>query len=621
MIGLHRIFILWIIALSGCCIHSANAQRLIGKADKNKVKTGEPIMLTYQLEGEIGSRFSPPELPKDAFDILSGPNQTIQMQSSGGNVTRSISYNYIISPLSPGTYAIPPAKIWLKGKEISSNILQINVEPGSTSQGGGGNQPSPAPSAINSDTEQGEIEKRLKENLIIKAETEKLTVYQGEPLIVTYRLYKRETISPSIRMSMPVFNHFWTEDIPATDKGKIGVLNGKNYEIFEIRKMLVIPQQSGTLFLPELGCETEIILKDKALRMPTLSDLLNGRFPDIGIQQIPYTVVSERVPLTVKPLPETGKPASFEGLIGKYGITAEISPSEVKTDEPVHLNITLTGIGNLKMAQAPRLSLPDGWESFEPDRKDLITGNQNGTEGSVTFEYTLAASKAGEYLLPPTEVSFFNPESGTYETMKTAAFPLKVLQGENQGSPPDTTTSTHNIFSDSIQGIKQAIENHQLWIAVLLVSLIGGIGFLYLRHKKTKPLTATIQTPKEISTPIISVETMLGNAGQLQGIAFYETLSLALKNAVKEAFLLPYASFSPEELQQKWEMYQFPHSLRQQYYYLSGLCTQAVYTPIFPTEDKNKVLNQADTWINNMKEAVAAAKPIFNYPISEEDLL
>lgn len=595
-------------------------QKFVGKTDKNQVKTGEPLIITYQLEGAIGSQFTPPDLPDAAFRVLSGPNQTMQMHASGGVVSQSVTYNLVLAPLKPGTFILPSATIRVQGKTISSNPIQVNVTPGNSGTQPQLSQPSiPVPPDADYDAAENEdLSRRLKENILLRAETDKLSVYIGEPIVITYRLYKRETISPSIRMSLPTFDGFWTEDLPASDRGKMGTLNGKNYEIFECRKMLVIPQKSGTLYLPELGIETEVVLKEKALKMPSLSDILQGRIPNIGFQNIPYLVKSEKVALQVKPLPDEGKPASFNGLVGAYGMTAELSPSSAKTGEPIHLKITLTGNGNLKMALAPVLNLPDGWEAYEPDKEDHISSNDNGTEGSITFDYTLVASKVGKYTLPKVEISFFDPEKQIYQTMTSAEFPVTITQGEITDNPNDDvgTEAKGDEKSDFFSGFSMKTL---LW--PLLIVLIGMAGYLTYKKTKNRSPKSAVETTKEAQMLKTSYKTYLTQAEKKVGKEFYENLSFALKTFIQEKLSLPSVAFSKSDLLAHWEKNRISPVLLSPYFSIMDQCNQAIYTPLFTVADTKKLFKQSKEWMEETEKAIAEAKLLPPLPINQEEEL
>lgn len=615
--------IVFLLSLFLLLIESVSGQKLIGKADKNPVRTGEPVVISYQLEGAIGSQFTPPDIPDGAFRVLSGPNQTMQMHASGGVVSQSVSYTLVLAPLKTGTFILPAASIRIKGNTISSNPVQINVTPGS-----GGNQPQLSqpsvpviPPDADFDNQDEDMSRRLKENILLRAETDKTAVYVGEPMVITYRLYKRETISPSIRMSLPTFDGFWTEDLPAADRGKMGTLNGKNYEVFECRKMLVIPQKSGTLYLPELGIETEVILKERALKMPTLQDILQGKIPNIGFQNIPYLVKSEKVALQVKPLPEEGKPASFSGLVGEYGMNAVIAPSTAKTGEPIHLKITLTGYGNLKMAQPPVLNLPDGWEAYEPDKEDHIINNEDGTEGSITFDYTLVTSKVGKYTLPKIEIGFFNPEKQQYSVLSSAEFPVNILQGEI--SEEEKTKNEESVSEESgfWKGLFSGFSlKSLLWLLLIpVLAFAGYFTYKKLSNRSPKPVA---EKKTEIQNPPVSYKNHINQAEKSGGSAFYENLSLALKNFVQEKTGLSNAAFTRTDLLNHWEKIRLSPVLLSPYFRIMEICNQVIYTPSPSGQETKTLLKEAKEWIAATEKALNEVKSLPPLPVNqEEDLL
>ena len=600
---------------------AAFAQRLIGKADKTTVGIGEPIVISYQLEGAIGSQFTPPDLPDNVFRVLSGPNQTIQMSSGNGVVSQLVAYSLVLSPSQLGDYVLPPASIRLNSKIVQSNNISIKVTDTPNRSQPSLSSPTSPPSNSGDDG----IMERLKENIILRAEADKTSVYVGEPVAITYRLYKRETISPSIRMSLPTFDGFWTEDLKTSEMGRMGSLNGKSYEVFECRKMLAMPQKSGTLFLPELVIELEVILKDRTLSVPSIADIFRGRIP-MGFQNVGFSAKNEKVPLTVKPLPEAGKPASFNGLVGKYGLSVEPFSKTAKTNEPIHLKVSLTGSGNIKMALPPKLNLPDGWEAFDPDKQDRILNSDEGTDGSITYDYTLVASKTGDFTLPPVEISFFNPETEKYEVLTSQSFPITISQGEIIDSETgEVQDSTRHSFFDffGFPEVNNLFSLKVLLWALLLSLLIGGGVFVW--RKKSR----TIQ-PKTVNTAInnsdshrtsINYTAHLHQAEKTEGNAFYEALSLALNAYIQEKFSQPSPAFTQPILKHLFESARISPLLLNTYFQITAECQKVLYTPVPPNFDKQTLLSQARLWITEIEKALSEAQKLPPVSYQEEDLL
>ena len=102
----------------------------------NVVAADEQFNLTFIIEGENSpSEFS--WTPTDDFQILWGPQQghSTSLSIVNGKRTKSVqsTYTYVLRPLRSGTFTIPAATAKVKGREISSQPVNIEVVASGTS--------------------------------------------------------------------------------------------------------------------------------------------------------------------------------------------------------------------------------------------------------------------------------------------------------------------------------------------------------------------------------------------------------------------------------------------------------------------------------------------------------
>src|SRR5262245_22244020 len=84
-------------------------------ASKTTVGAGEHFQITYSINGNA-SKFQAPAF-KD-FDLLMGPNQSMNVQATNTGMIQTISYSYIFIAQKEGTYDVPPATIEVNGKKL-----------------------------------------------------------------------------------------------------------------------------------------------------------------------------------------------------------------------------------------------------------------------------------------------------------------------------------------------------------------------------------------------------------------------------------------------------------------------------------------------------------------------
>ena len=170
---------------------------------RSQVGVGEQFQITYTLNTS-GGNFRAPDMHD--FAVLSGPNQSTQMQYSNGSMSQSVAYSYIIAAQREGKFTIGAASIVVGGKQINSKSLTIEVvkNPVATSQQGQGSQGKSSQSPTNA----GEAN-----DLFIRVFVDKSKVYVGEQLTVTFKIYTKVSIVQNSLTKAPVFNGFWSEDV------------------------------------------------------------------------------------------------------------------------------------------------------------------------------------------------------------------------------------------------------------------------------------------------------------------------------------------------------------------------------------------------------------------------
>ncbi len=94
----------------------------------------------------------------------------------------------------------------------------------------------------------------------------------------------------------------------------------------------------------------------------------------------PIIAKTEVEPITVKPIPEQGRPVNYRGAVGEYRIISEATPTTVKVGDPIRLNIAIAGKGRMELLRAPPLTdQPDLIREFKVPNQPLagfIDGSQ-----------------------------------------------------------------------------------------------------------------------------------------------------------------------------------------------------------------------------------------------------
>src|ERR1700742_466721 len=101
------------------------ADKFTASASKSQVGVGEQFEIDFTLN-TTGTRFTPPDL--SAFQVLSGPNESISATVVNGSSVVSTTYSFILVATKEGTFNITAAAIVVNGHTLTTNPLKIKVQ-------------------------------------------------------------------------------------------------------------------------------------------------------------------------------------------------------------------------------------------------------------------------------------------------------------------------------------------------------------------------------------------------------------------------------------------------------------------------------------------------------------
>lgn len=288
----------------------------------------------------------------------------------------------------------------------------------------------------------------------VAAEVDTSEPYLNAPLTYTFR-YLYTAVLPTREFPTPLLPSlpdFRVEEI-STRPSQTRQIRGKTFWIEEHVRQLY-PQKTG-----------QIVIQPAALVLP----LPSGR----------KTLKTKPLQLTVKPLPEAGKPQHFSGAIGEYQISAQIARSWVEAGNALTLSVRVSGRGNMKTVTAPELPPIPGVIVNRPKL------TEDSTSTSLAYTYTLIPSQRGILRIPAIEYTYFNPSRAIYATTQTAPIPVSVRPNPNDTIEDETDDSSWLLWS--------------ILLAILIVALGVG-GYLWYRTGFTIPTRRTPNAKTETDT-------------------------------------------------------------------------------------------------------------------------
>ena len=393
---------------------------------------GEAFRIEFELNAKPDSdSFVPPAF--ENFDVVAGPSvsQGSSIQIVNGEMTKSVSYaiTYVLIPQKVGTFAIAPATIAVKKKNYTTQRTMIEVRDGAQ---GGSTQ---ATQNKNESAESRANRTIGKDDLMLRLELSKRSVYKGEPIRALLKLYSRVNLAGSEGAKMPAFNGFWSQQIDIEQGPFRETLNNKVYEVYNIAEYLLYPQQGGTLTIDpaELTVVAQVMVKSN-----------RGFDPFFGgghdVYNVRRALKTPEVKVQVKEFP-AGAPASFSGAVGRYTMSHKLSSAEVAANSAVTLQLTISGSGNLSFISAPKLELPSSFELYDVKSEEKIENKASGSVGYRRFDYPFIVRAEGDYEIAPIEFTYFDLEKQQYITLATSSQKIVVMPDKSAATQQQVVSS------------------------------------------------------------------------------------------------------------------------------------------------------------------------------------
>jgi len=527
----------------------AQEAKFVAQVTKTTVATGEQFELTFSVNGDAGS-FTPPDL--NDFQLLSGPNTSNSMEFVNGKATSSSSVSYILTPVRVGTFTIGPATAVINGKKMTTNPIKMTVVKGrpvqqqSRSMGGGGGD---VQAPRNAD---------LSKSLFLRADISRNNVYQGQPIILSYRVYTRVDILQSQVTKLPDLTGFWNEDVKATGPASFRIENykGQRYNVADVKQIILFPDHAGNITIDPF--EMNFVARVQASPRDFMDQFFGG-----NVQDINYSAKSLPVVVHVKPLPETGKPAGYSGAVGQFSVEASIDKTHLKANEALNYKIKVTGSGNIKLLKDLNPQFPADFEKYDPKMTDSVKESAEGVSGTRIYNYLVIPRHKGDFTIAPVTFSYFNPSTGKYVTLTTKSFKINVEKGLNENnvtSLSDDDKEDVKLLNKDIRYLKTGdADLHEegdsffgsagFYLLLLLGPILSVVAFMIRNQMRIK--NADVVGVKSRRASKVAAKHLANANKELQANntqAFYEAVFKGLYGYLSDKLNISYADLDRDKI-------------------------------------------------------------------------
>lgn len=429
-------------ALTTLAANASAAQELSVEAlvSDAAITAGQPLTLQVRVLGS--DQAEQPDLSGlEDFDAIfqGGGQQNSQSVSIiNGRVQQQVSLSYVFTwslrPRRSGALTIPAIPVKSGDRTLMTRPLTIRVG-----------------------------EAREDPDVLFELALEPPSPYVGEPamLRVTMRVRRSiEDVDLSIRGVEDLFsvpddgfdsampneqNAVMLLDSRVKVKGSREVINGLDFTTF-VAERPIIPERAGSIEL------------SGALACAVLVRRGDGFF-DRG-EWRRAAVPSNTLKVTVRDLPREGRPAGFNGLVGRITVAAVADPVSLNVGDPMTLRVVVAGSGPMNRVPRPDFKRILGGAGFRvPD--DMASPTTS--PGQVIFMQTVRPMSAEVTQVPPIEIPYFDPRSGEYAVARSGAIklsvaPTRVVTTGDAVAAPGTTTPPQRV-EDRTGGIAANIES------------------------------------------------------------------------------------------------------------------------------------------------------------------
>jgi hypothetical protein len=538
------------------------------KVSKQKLGVNERLRVDFEMNQD-GDNFNPPDFSN--FTVVGGPNQSVSNSWINGVRSYKKTYSYFLAPKNRGEFTIAQATIHIDGETYKTLPIKIEVT-----------------AAIELPKDPNDPDYVASEGIHLVAEISDTNPYLNEAVVVTYKFYFSSDVNVTNLndIDTPKYNDFWSQDIPIKQlKVERGMYDGKEFNYVVYRKAVLYPQKTGKLNMEPLTVDASVQVATNR------RDFFGSRI----MARANKRVSAGNSTITVKPLPEQGKPLDFTGAVGDFSFKVTTTKTQLNASESLQAKVEVQGNGNLKLFKLPKLSLPSSLEVYEPEHSENVNTNLSGMQGSISDSYTIVPQYKGKYPIPSISFSYFDIKTKTYKQLNSNEIVLDVLDG-----PLNSGAANQNIANRTKQPI--VLSNNQfafiktstnfsstsssyffktpLFWSLLLLPFLAIPFAIVVRNKKASR-DADVYGNRIREADRLARK-YLSNAKKSLGKkeAFYIALEKALHNYLKAKLHIETSDLSKDKINQLLLDRQVESTVIKDFIGIIENCELARYTPI-----------------------------------------
>lgn len=587
------------------------AQEFSVSVDKSTIGQNVRFQIYFTFQnGDLNrlSGFRPPSFK--GLKLISGPNESRNMQIINGQVSGSLTYSFIAVGQKVGKVTIGSATVTYNNSNIKTKPISINIIKGQATN-------------KQVDSKLGISPEELRKNVFIRAIPNKRKIKQGEQLTVTYKLYTKLNISSPQISKLPTFSGFWSEDLTTAQsiQFKIEMYKNERFRAATIKKVALFPTKSGELSLTPFELRVPVIVKTKSRGNDVFDSFFNDSF--FGrTETIEHIAKSNTVKIQVDPLPRSNVPKSFTGAVGKFDFKVSLDKKDVELNEAITVKTRISGSGNISLVKLPEIKFPVGIEQYEPKTSESIS-RKNVISGRKDIEFIIVPRIPGVKEIPPIEFTYYDLRKKDYVTLSSEPFTINVKEGEG-GYAQNVTGYTKEdvkLLNEDIRFIKNSSDDFIkredianvsiLFVLGLIFPLVGLLAFLIFQKKQDK-LAGNVSLLKFQKADKNAKNLLKDATKSLEGndlAGYYNNLSQALFGYLGDKLSIQNADFTLDKAINKLNDNNVEPNLIEKIKKISEKCEFARFAPTAVGNDSDgEIYKSVETIIEEIQSTIKIKK-------------
>jgi len=348
------------------------------------------------------------------FQVL-GTSKSQSISFINGQTVVEVRFRYTLEPRRAGIFDVGPARVSTRDGELQSGTVRVQVIAGSVVP----RRPAQRPRSWFEDPwdpiGRGQRRRRAERGkVLLLASVDRERAFVGERVTYELRLLTQIRVSGIKPRSEPQFTGLWTEplEVPDPPDPQDTRHDGEAFTSYLLKRVALFPTTAGAVTIEPAVWDVTIVV----------ADFLLADTEVVARSTLPIEV-------EVQALPTEGRPAEFDGAVGRFDVDASLDKAEAEVDDALLLRVTVAGEGNLSAIPTPRLPPLTDFRLYsssgsppESDKGVLPTER--------TWEFVLVAKAPGEHTIPPIEYAYFDPLRRAYGAARSSPIEVRIDKGD-----------------------------------------------------------------------------------------------------------------------------------------------------------------------------------------------